>query len=137
VLLDAERETELRELVERLDRLLPRDGAHLSVAASGEGTVGNRLGYMRFGLEFLAAALDPRPASDEAPAHVAPRLESLLTDDSAVRFESCELDEAIESRPPVQSRLGAPGQLLAGVLTVAAVILLLIGASVVWRALFG
>ena len=137
MLLDAERETELRELVERLDRLLPRDGAHLSVAASGEGTVGNRLGYMRFGLEFLAAALDPQPAAGEAPAHVAPRLESLLTDDSPVRFESCELDEAIESRPPVQSRLGAPGQLLAGVLTVAAVILLLIGASVVWRALFG
>lgn len=135
--LDAERETQLRELVERLDRLLPRDGAHLSVAASAEGTVGNRLGYLRFGLEFMAAALDPQPASGDTPPRITPRLESLLTDDSALRFESCELDEAIESRPPVQSRLGAPGQLLAGVLTVAAVILLLIGASVVWRALFG
>jgi hypothetical protein len=135
--LEGEREVELRDLVERLDRLLPREGAHLSLAPAAGETVGNRLGYLRFGLAFLIAALDPHPASGDAPARVTPRLEDVLTEDSAARFESCELDEAIESRPPVQSRLGAPGQLMAGVVTVAVVILLLIGVSVVWRAIFG
>jgi hypothetical protein len=134
--LDGERETELRELAARLDRLVPREGAHVTLLPATDATVGNQMGYLRFGLEFLLAALDPLPATETAPSRIVPRLEGLLTEDSA-RLDSCELDEAIESRPPVQSRLGAGGQLLAGVLTVAAVILLLIGASVVWRWIFG
>lgn len=137
--LDEAREAEIRDLVERLDQLVPKDGAHLTMPANHEGTttVGNRLGYLRFGVEFLAAALYPQPSSDVAPARIAPELDSLLTDSSRTPFELCEIDEAIGSRPPVSSGLGAPGQLLAGVLVVAALILCFIGAAVVWRWLFG
>lgn len=137
--LDEARETELRDLVERLDRLIPRQGAYLTIPSNPEGTTtaGNRLGYLRFGVEFLGAALRPLAGSDATPSRIIANLDYLLTDGSRTPFELCEIDEAIVSRPPVSSGLGAPGQLLAGVLVVAALVLCLIGAAVVWRWLFG
>lgn len=137
--LDEARESELHDLVERLDRLIPKDGAHLTIPGNADGTttVGNRLGYLRFGVEFLDAALQPLASSDAAPARIVPDLDDLLTDGSRTPFELCEIDEAIGSRPPVSSGLGAPGQLLAGVLVVAALVLCFIGAAVVWRWFFG
>lgn len=136
--LDEARESELRDIVERLDRLIPKDGAHLTIPGNADGTtVGNRLGYLRFGVEFLGAALHPQPSTETAPARIVPDLDDLLTDGSRTPFELCEIDEAIGSRPPVSSGLGAPGQLLAGVLVVAALVLCFIGAAVVWRWLFG
>jgi hypothetical protein len=139
MLLDDARETELRELVERLDRLVPKDGAHLAIQAAPDtgATVGNRLGYLRFGIAFLAAALHPLPGSDAAPPRITPNLDNLVTEGSETAFALCELDESIGSRPPARSRLGAPGQVLAGVVVVVTLILLFIGASVVWRWVFG
>jgi len=137
--LDEAREAELEELVNRLDRLLPREGAHLTIPAdpAGNTTVGNRLGYLRLGAEILRAALRPTLGSDEAPPRILPRLDYLLTRGSKTPFDLCEIDESIVSRPPVASALGAFGQLGAGVLVVGLVILLLVGAGVVWRWLFG
>jgi hypothetical protein len=139
MLLDDARETELRELVERLDRLVPKDGAHLTIPAEPDkvATVGNRLGYLRFGIAFLAAALHPLASSDAAPPRITPYLDDLLTEGSETGFGLCELDESIGSRPPARSRLGAAGQLLAGVLVVLMLVLLFIGVSVVWRWVFG
>jgi hypothetical protein len=139
MLLDEDQEAELQELVERLDRLLPRDGARLTIPADADGntTIGNRLGYLRFAVEFLSAALQPLPESETAPPRITPDLGSLLTDGSRTPFDLCELDESIVSRLPSRTRLGAGGQLGAGVLVVAALILLFIGASVVWRWMFG
>jgi hypothetical protein len=132
-------EAELQELVERLDRAIPKESAHLAIPADADGntTVGNRLGYLRFGLEFLAAALHPVPACDRAPTRIIPDIRYLLTQGSRTPFDLCEIDEAIGSRPPVASRLGAIGQLLAGVLVVTALVLCVIGAGVAWRWLFG
>ena len=87
------------------------------------------------GLVF--AALDPLPANDAEPARIAPELDGLLSKDSRAPFALCEVDESIVSRPPVSSGLGAPGQLASAVLVVALLILCLIGASVVWRWVFG
>ena len=138
VKLAEEREAELRELVERLDRLVPSDGAHVGMPGGAEGStmVGNRAGYLRFGIELLAAALEPLPANDHEPARITPQLDGLLSEGSRTPFELCEVDESIVSRPPVSSGLGAPGQLMAGVLAVAALILCLIGAAVVLRSVF-
>ena len=137
--LDDETEAELRDLVDRLDRLVPSEGAHLTLPADAEGrtTAGNRAGYLRLGIELLQAALAPLPASDEAPARVVPQVEGLLTEGSRAPFELCELDESIGSRPPAQSRLGAFGQMGVGVGAVLAVILAFIGAVVLWHWLFG
>jgi len=137
--LEEEREAELRELVERLDRLVPKDGAHLTIPGDPDGntTVGSRLGYLRFGVEFLAAALRPLPHTEVAPTRIEPDIDYLLTQGSDAPFDLCEVDEAIGSRPPVRSRLGPLGQLAAGVLVVAALILVFIGGSVVVRWLFG
>ncbi|PYQ16136.1 MAG: hypothetical protein DMF80_05890 [Acidobacteria bacterium] len=137
--LEETREAELRELVERLERLIPKDGAHLTIPADADGnaSVGSRLGYLRFGVEFLAAALDPRPGSDEAPTRITPDIGYLLTDGSETPFDLCEIDEAIGSRPPVRSRLGPLGQLVAAVLVVSALILIFIGGSVVLKRLLG
>jgi hypothetical protein len=137
--LDEGLEAELQELVERLDRLVPRDGAHLTIPADPDGrtTVGSRLGYLRLGVEFLASALRPLPAGEGAPARVEPRLDDLLTGDSAAPFQLCEVDESIVSRPPASSPLGAFGQLGAGILVVAVLLLAFIGGAVVFRWAFG
>jgi hypothetical protein len=139
MLLDDAREAELQELVERLDRLVPKDGAHLTIPADPDknATVGNRLGYLRFGIEFLAAALRPLPDSDAAPPRITPNLDYFLTEGSETAFDLCELDESIGSRPPARSRLGPTGQLVVGVVVVLMLILLFIGVSVVWRWVFG
>src|SRR5512143_741928 len=115
--LEPEREAELHEIATRLDRLVPREGAHLTIRASpdGGGTIGNRLGYLRFAVEILSAAADPVPGSDEIPAAIAPKLDGLLTEDSSGAFDFCEIDESIASRPPVEARLGPLGHVVAGV----------------------
>ena len=137
--LDEAREAELEELVTRLDRLVPKEGAHLTIPANKDGhtTVGNRLGYLRFGVEILRAALRPAPGSDDAAPRILPELDHLLTRDSEAPFDFCEIDESIASRPPVASKLGPLGQLAAGLLVVGGVILLFIGANVLWRWVFG
>jgi hypothetical protein len=137
--LDDESEAELREIALRLEQLVPGDTAHLTIPADADGktSAGNRAGYLRFGLAFLRAALDPLPATDTEPARIVPELEGLLSRDSRAPFELCEIDESIVSRPPVSSGLGAPGQLASAVLVVALLLLCLIGASVVWRWFFG
>ena len=134
-----ESEAEIRELVERLDRLIPKDGAHLTIPAEPEGktTLGNRLGYLRFGIAFLAAALSPVPATESAPARIEPRIEELLTKDSAAPFDLCEVDESIVSRPPVRAGVGALGQLVAAGIVVALLLLAFMGGSVVVRWIFG
>ena len=127
------REAELRELVDRLDRLIPKDGAHLTIPGDPDGhtTLGSRLGYLRLGVELLAAALRPLPGSDEGPARIEPSLAYLLTEGSRAPFDLCEVDEAIVSRPPVRSGLGAGGQLLSAVLVVGVLVVLFIAASFV------
>jgi hypothetical protein len=136
--LDEAREAELEELVARLDRLVPKQGAHLTIPANRDGytTVGNRLGYLRFGVEMLRAALRPTPGSDDAAPRILPELEHLLTEGDTP-FDLCEIDESIASRPPVASKLGPLGQLAAGLLVVGGIILLFIGANVLWRWIFG
>lgn len=137
--LDEAREDEIRSAVERLDRLIPRDGAHLAIGAEGSGrtAVGSRLGYLRFGLEFLAAAVQPLPATETEPARIVPSLDYLLARGSRPPFDLCEIDEAIGSRPPVRSGLGALGELLAAVVAVVALIALFLAGAVAVRWLFG
>lgn len=137
--LDEAAEAELEELVERLDRLVPKEDAHLTIPADPDGsaTVGNRRGYLRLGVEMLRAALRPLAGSEDLPPRIVPRLDDLLTEGSKPPFELCEIDESIASRPPVASKLGAVGQLGAAVVVVGAIILLFIGANIVWRWVLG
>jgi len=136
---DETREAEIRDAVERLDRLIPREGAHLAIGTEtgGRTTAGSRLGYLRLGVELLAAALQPMPATETEPARIEPELGYLLRSGSRAPFELCEIDEAIGSRPPVRSGLGPIGELTAAVLVVAALILVLMAGAVVVRWLFG
>jgi 8-oxo-dGTP pyrophosphatase MutT (NUDIX family) len=128
---------ELRELVDRIDRVVPRDGAHLTMPAApaGRTTIGSRRGYLRLGVELLAAALRPLSATQSAPDRIEPRLDYLLTADSAAPFDLCEVDEAIASRPPVRTALGLLGQLLAGVLMVGALLAVFMGVAFLVRRL--
>ena len=83
---------------------MPRDGAHLTIPVEAEGTVvGNRAGYLRFAIAFLAAALTPVAQTDDAPSRVVPDLASILTEGSRSPFEVYELDESIISRGPAES----------------------------------
>jgi hypothetical protein len=136
---DEGREAEVREVVERLDRLIPKDGAHLAMGgeAGGRTTAGSRLGYLRLGVEMLTAALRPLPPTDADPARIEPNLGYLVRAGSRAPFELCEIDEAIGSRPPVRSGLGALGELLTAVVVVAALILVFLAGAFVVRWIFG
>ena len=63
--------------------------------------------------------------------------EIALSAGSRSPHETCELDESVYSPPPVRSRLGALGQIGIAVGLVFVLILALIGAAVLWRAVFG
>jgi hypothetical protein len=131
-------ETQLRELVARLDTLVPRDGAHLTLSGEPRGrtSIGNRLGYLRLGVELLAAALSPLPPSDQTPTRIEPDIDYLLSDGSDALFALSEIDEAIGSRPPVESRLGLVGHLVAGVGLVAALLAVLFVVFLLLRWIF-
>jgi len=139
VFLEPEREAEIAMLVARLRGLVPKEGAHITLpeASSSGGVIGNRLGYLRLGIELLTAALHPLPGSEWEPARIAPELDDLLTADSGGMFDRCELDESIASRPPAEARLGPIGHVVAGVALVALVLLLFVGAAFLWRWLLG
>ena len=100
MLFEDEEEVELRALVARLDRLVPRDGAHVMVSTPDDPhtSVGNRVGFLRLGIEMLLGALDPIEAPEGGPPLVTPRLDYLLTDGARTPFEACEVDESIASR---------------------------------------
>jgi len=129
----------IESLVERLDRLVPKAGAHLMIPAdpSGATIVGNRSAYLRLGIEILKAALHPVQGAGADAPRIGPEIGYLLGEGSRAPFDLWELDESIASRPPIQSRLGPLGQLAAGVLAVGLLILLLIAGALVWRWIFG
>lgn len=137
--MDEEREQEIREAVERLDGLIPKDGAHLAIGVEtgGKTTAGSRLGYLRLGVEFLTAALRPLPATETEPPRIEPELGYLLRAGSRAPFDRCEIDEAIGSRPPIRSALGPLGELFTAVIVVAALILVFLAGAVVVRWIFG
>jgi hypothetical protein len=136
---DEARETDVREAVERLGRLIPKDGAHLAFGGGdgrGRTTAGSRLGYLRLGVELMAAALQPLPATEAEPARIEPDLGYIVRSGSRAPFELCEIDEAIGSRPPVRSGLSAIGELLTAGIVVAAILVLLVIGLVVVRRIF-
>ena len=137
--LDQTREAEIREAVERLRRLIPRDGAHVAIGAeAGDRTMaGSRLGYLRLGVEFLTAALQPLPATEMEPARVEPDLGYLLPAGARAPFDLCEVDESIGSRAPVRSGLGALGELFIALIAVAALIAVFVAGAFVVGWLFG
>ena len=128
--MDEAAEAELRDLVGRLDRLVPREDAHLAVPPPGERgiTVGNRRGYLRLGIEVLRAAANPAAGSDAAAPRIVPDV-AYLTGRRPTAFDACELDEAVASRPPVVSPLGALTQLALALVAVAALVLAFMGLS--------
>jgi hypothetical protein len=124
--------TELRELVDELDRLVPREGAKLKMPADTDGntTVGTQRGYLRLGVELLRAGLAPIDSTPSEIPRIPLDITYLLTADSRTPFELCEIDERVEELRPVDRKLGALGQLLAAVVAVVVLGLLLIGAGV-------
>jgi hypothetical protein len=127
---------ELRELVDQLDRLIPKEGARLKIPADSEGktTIGTQRGYLRLGVELLRAGLNPTaPAEPEIP-QLPLDIAYLLTPDSETPFNLCEIDEDVDQLPARRKRLGALGQLLAALVTVAALglIVLGVGAALSW-----
>jgi hypothetical protein len=127
-------DSELSELVERLDQLVPRDRARLRVAGDDDGnaTLGTMNGYRRLGVELLRATLGPLPHSEPQPGRLPLDIDYLLMGDEESPLGLCEVDEALEGRPaPKKDRLDPIAQLLAALVVVVLLVLVLIGASAV------
>jgi hypothetical protein len=116
-------ERRVQDLTSELDELIPREGSLVRIQLVGGGPdesywVGNRLGYLRLGVELLKGAFAP-PAPD-ASEHVVVFDDSVLDDTSDVEFQWFERREDIvrgQPHPPRGSRIGpvlmAAGCLLA------------------------
>src|SRR4051812_14714301 len=86
------------ELVSKLDALVPRDGARVSLAQYGGGpdesrVIANQRGYLRLGIEFLKAAFAPHEKH-----LVKADIRYLLTEDSDVSFNWFERRENLPKR---------------------------------------
>jgi hypothetical protein len=130
--------TGILDLVEDIDRLIPREGAKLKIPADPDGgsTAGTRLGYLRLGVELLRAGLSPPVEAASGAPRIPLDVDYLLTPDSDSPFDVCEIDEEIERRPPSPGKLGAIGQLMAGVGVAGVLVLLLLGLFAVLSRLF-
>jgi hypothetical protein len=124
---------ELRDLVDRLDRLVPKEGARLRMPADADGntTAGTQRGYLRLGVELLRAGLDPTDPVPGERVHVPLVIEYLMTSDSQPPFEVCELAEDPDHLPPRARKLGAVGQLMAALMAVVVLGLIGLGAAAV------
>jgi hypothetical protein len=131
-------EPELRDLVDELDRRIPKAGARLKLPADQDldTTVGTQLGYLRLGVEFLRAGLDPIADSPSEIPRIPLDIGYLLTPDSKTPFDLCEIDEEVERLPARARKLGALGQILTAVVTVALIGSLLVGAAAVFSWFF-
>jgi len=133
-------DSELSELVERLDQLVPRDRAKLRMAGDDDGkaTLGTLSGYRRLGVELLRATLRVLPPTEPLPAQLALDIDYLLIGDEESPLGLCEVDEALEARPaPRKNRLDPVAQLLSALVVVVLLVLVLIGASAVLGWLLG
>ena len=93
------------ELVSRLDALVPRDGARVSLAQYGGGpdesrVIANQRGYLRLGIEFLKAAFAPH----EKQHLVKTDIRYLLTEDSDVSFDWFERREDLPKHTAEESK---------------------------------
>ncbi len=94
--------SEIKDLIERLDQLVPRDGAWLTSFEYGggpdeSGLRGNRAGFQRLGLEILAGSVAPKiPKSEQLPIDFT----YLFDDQSFIMFDRFELDERERSASP-------------------------------------
>jgi hypothetical protein len=122
---------ELRELVDRLDRLVPKEGARLRIPTDAEGhTAGTQRGYLRLGIEVLRAALAPVETADHRP-HLPLAIDYLMTPDSVTPFEVCEIVDDPDRLPPPERKLGAIGQLMAALIAVVVLGLIGLGAAAI------
>ena len=131
--------SQLRELVDQLDRLVPREGAKLRIPADRDGktTVGTPQGYLRLGIELLRAGLEPLEPGEKSDIPCLPLcIEYLLTADSETPFELCEVADDADRLPPRARKLGAVGQLMAALLAVIALGVVGLGAAAVVSWLF-
>jgi hypothetical protein len=123
---------ELRELANRLDGLVPKEGAKLRLPNDPDGntTAGTQRGYLRLAVELLRAGLQPFERGDEHDIpHIPLDIDYLLTPDSKSPFDLCEVVEDVERLPPRLQKLGPLGQLIAALLAVAVVGLMIVGAA--------
>ncbi len=130
---------DLRDLVDALDRSIPKQGASLRIPGDADGntTIGNQQGYLRLGVELLKAGLHPQALGDSHDIpHIPADVAYLLAPGSKSPFEMCELVDDVPPLPPRAGALGAIGQLLAAVLAVIAVGLIIIGALAVFSRIF-
>ncbi len=127
----------IRCLVDQLDQLVPRQGAHVRLEQYGGGPdegrfVANQTGFLRFGIEFLKGGL-VRHQDQEVPLQRATTvdLDYLVSENSVIGFDEFVLNDALSAdRPTTSSRANLAGLAL-GVgclaLVIFAVIVLLLG----------
>ena len=133
------RPSELRELVDRLDGLVPKEGAKLRIPANADGTttIGTQRGYLRLGIEFLRAGLEPpEPGEKNGTPYLPLSIEYLVTADSETPFDLCEVVDDPDRLPPRVRRLGPFGQLMAALCAVIVCGLVVLGAMAVLSRLF-
>ena len=107
-------EAAAEELIAKLDTLVPREGAHVSLAQYGGGpdescVIANRRGYLRLGIEFLKAAFAPHEKQHLVKADI----RYLLTRDSDVSFDWFERREDLPLATPDDKRVNIVGTIVA------------------------
>jgi hypothetical protein len=118
----------LRSLVSEIDSIVPREGGYLKFVQYGGGpdesyVTGSRLGYLRFGLEFLRGSVgEAYPDQPGGLPNASINLVNIVDAASDIRFDWFEISEGPDKpdqlRRKSRDRLlgcGCAGILISGV----------------------
>jgi hypothetical protein len=123
-----------QDLVDQLDRLLPKEGAKVRICADHDGntSIGTQRGYLRLGVELLRTGLNPIMGQKEGPPRLPLDIDYLLAKGSASPFELCEISPTtdLDLVPSTMSRVGS---FFGAGIALAALFLIVIGAGAVWK----
>lgn len=92
----------LKQLLDTLDHLVPRDRARIVIdqlypGGKGGAFIANQLGYLRLGIEFLKAGLSDHAMASTGPRPVPMNWKYLVSQKSYVLgFDEFLLDESLE-----------------------------------------
>jgi hypothetical protein len=104
-------------LITELDALVPKHGAVVNLLQYGGGPdesafVGNRAGYLRFGIEFLKGAFAPSASSKDGKDYASVDLDYLTGRTSDISFDWFERREDIPDMTTAEQATWVQGRLV-------------------------
>lgn len=135
-------ESQIRSIVDQLDRAVPQENTIVRLEQYGGGPdegriVANRVGYLRLGIEFLRAGIEAEPC--QFPKQIKLGIAQLIDENSSIGFDEFLRDDSLPLRQNSEAVGRGLMRFLAGVglgaTLIGILVLALIGICALFRGL--